>query len=206
MYDYNATRKPLILKEYGRHVQKLVEAMSAIEDKAERTRHAQGVLALMATLDTNSKYNAENIQRHWDNLFIIAGYTLDVDSPYPIPEKATLSKKPERPAYNKQPIRFRNYGRNVERLIQKAVCIEDQTAQEQMVVDIVRLMKNFSNEWNNDNVDCDTLLTNIQNMANNKLTVDVEKLKTHHIFSTPHRKRNRGTKTNRNMEKKQKSL
>jgi Domain of unknown function (DUF4290) len=197
MYEYNATRKPLILKEYGRNVQKLVEAMDTMETKAERTLYAQGVLQLMAILDANNKHSAENIQKRWDDLFIISGHTLDVDSPYPMPEKVTLHDKLQRPAYTKQPIKFKNYGRNVERLIQKAVCTTDPAEQEKMVIGIVKLMKNFSNEWNNDNVDCDTLLTNIKHMAGSKLIVDFEKLKAKHIFSTGHKERNRGFKPNR---------
>jgi hypothetical protein len=97
MYDYNATRKPLILKEYGRNIQKLVEAMDTIEDRAERTLHAQSVLKLMAILDANNKSCAENIQKRWDDLFIISNYTLDVDSPYPMPERAVFNKKMQRP-------------------------------------------------------------------------------------------------------------
>lgn len=204
-YNYNATRKPLILKEYGRNVQELVEAMSTIEEKDERTRYAHDILRLMTTLDASNRNNTENIQRHWDNLFIISNYTLDVDSPYPIPEKPIFTAKSQRPPYNSQPIRFKNYGRNIERLVQKAIGVEDQELQEQMVIYIVKLMKNFSNEWNNDNIGGGTLLANIQKIAGNKLTVDFEKLKMHSIFSTTHRKKSRGPKTARNTEKKRKT-
>jgi Domain of unknown function (DUF4290) len=205
MYDYNTTRKQLILKEYGRNVQKLVEAIGTIENKEERNLRAQSVLKLMAILDANNAHSAENIQKRWDDLFIISNYTLDVDSPYPMPEKSALNKTLQRPTYTKQPIKFKNYGRNVERLIQKAVCTEDQEEQEKMVISIVRLMKNFSNEWNNDNVDGDTLLTNIKRMAGDKLTVDFEKLKAKNICSTMHREKNRSIKTNRSTEKRRKT-
>ncbi len=201
MYDYNATRKPLILKEYGRNIQKLVEAMGTIRNKAERTLHAQGILQLMAILDASNKHSVESIQKRWDNLFIISDYTLDVDSPYPIPEKGELQKKPQRPAYIKQRIKFKNYGRNIEHLIQMAVCVASQDEQVQMLIDIAKLMKKISNEWNNDNVDCDTLLTNIKHMADNKLTVDFEKLKTQLIASIEYKEKNRGSKTNKSSEK-----
>jgi hypothetical protein len=205
MYDYNATRKQLILKEYGRNVQKLIEAIGIIEDKEERNLRVQSVLKLMAILDANNKHSAENIQKRWDDLFIISNYTLDVDSPYPMPEKTALSKGLQRPTYTKQPIKFKNYGRNVERLIQNAVDTEDQEEQEKMVIDIVRLMKTFSNEWNNDNVDGNTLLTNIKRMAGNKLTVDFEKLKAQNIFPAVHRENNRSTKTSRSTSKRRKT-
>jgi Domain of unknown function (DUF4290) len=205
MYDYNTSRKQLILREYGRNVQKLIEAIGTIENREERTLRAQSVLKLMAILDANNTHNAENIQKRWDDLFIISNYTLDVDSPYPMPEKSSLNKTLQRPTYTKQPIKFKNYGRNVERLIQKAVCTEDPEEQEKMVIGIVRLMKTFSNEWNNDNVDSDTLLTNIKRMAENNLTVDFEKLKAKNICPTVHREKNRGIKTNRNADKKRRT-
>jgi hypothetical protein len=205
MYDYNTSRKQLILKEYGRNVQKLIEASGTVENREERNLRVQSVLKLMAILDANNTHNAENIQKRWDDLFIISNYTLDVDSPYPMPEKSSLNKPLQLPTYTKQPIKFKNYGRNVERLIQKAVCTEDQEEQVKMVIGIVRLMKTFSNEWNNDNVDSDTLLTNIKRMAENNLKVDFEKLKAKNICSTVHREKNRGVKTNRNTDKKRRT-
>ncbi len=204
MHDYNATRKPLILKEYGRNVQNLAAVMRTIEDRAKRTLHAQGVLKLMAILDANNKYSTENAQKRWDDLVIISEYTLDVDGPYPMPKKSVLNKSLQRPAYAKQPIKFRSYGRNVERLIQKAACTEDPEEQEKMVVGIVKLMKNFSNEWNRDNVDCNTLLTNVKHMAGDKLVVDFEKLKAQNIFHTAHKDRNRGGKTSRSTDNRKK--
>jgi hypothetical protein len=205
MHDYNATRKPLILKEYGRNVQNLAEIMRTMEDRDERTLYAQGVLKLMAILDANNKHSAENAQKRWDDLVIISDYTLDVDGPYPMPQKSMVNKGLQRPAYTKQPIKFKNYGRNVEHLIQKAVCTEDPEEQEKMVVGIVKLMKNFSNEWNQDNVDCNTLLTNIKHMANNQLIVDFGKLKAQNIFYTVHKDRNRGSKTNRSTGNRKKT-
>lgn len=206
MYNYNATRKPIILREYGRKVQQLVEAMGAIASKAERTAQARNVLKLMALLDASNKQSTENTQKHWDALFIISDYTLDVDSPYPIPEKVLPN---ERASYShsshaQQPIKFRNYGRNVERLIQKAVSITDRDEQEKMVVDIVKLMKTFSNAWNKDNVDSNTLLTNLRYIAGDRLAVDLTKLELQHIFSTTQREKDRGTRTSRKIEKRKK--
>ena len=205
MYDYNANRQPILLKEYGRNIQKLVAITKAIKDKTERMEHAQGILKLMALLDANNKHSVENIQKRWDDLFILADYNLDVDSPYPIPEKDVLNKKLHQPAYIKQPLKFRNYGRNVERLIQKAITIADPEEQQKVVIDIVKLMKTFSNEWNNDNVDCDTLLANLKHIAGDKLTVDAEKIKAQIIFSATSKYKPRANKTNRSTNKRQKS-
>lgn len=189
MYDYNSTRKPIALKEYGRNVQKLVEELQTIPDKAERTTQAKGILDLMAILDNNSKRCVESMQKRWDDLFIISDYNVELDSPYPVPEKGALAKALPRPAYNKQLLRFRNYGRNVAHLIQKAIQTEDLAEQEKMVLEIVRLMKTFSNEGNNE-----TILANLKHMSNNELKVDIEKLVAQNSFSKSY---NRTRNTNR---------
>ena len=205
MHDYNTTRKRLILKAYGRNVQKLVEAMNATEDKATRTSHAQSIVKLMTILDTNNKHSVESVQKRWDSLFIIADHNLEIDSPYPIPEKVSPQKNLQRPSYTKQPIKFKNYGRNIERLVQKAADIENLDEQEKMIISIVKLIKKISNEWNNDNAACDTLLTNIKHIASNKLMIDFEKLKTQHISLKEPREKNRSSRMSKNAEKKKKN-
>ncbi|MEL6358437.1 MAG: DUF4290 domain-containing protein, partial [Bacteroidota bacterium] len=90
MHDYNSTRKPIVLKEYGRNVQKIVTQVKAIPDKATRTREAQGVLKLMATLTAGKKDSVDNTQKRWDDLYIMSDYSLEVDSPHPMTEKGAL--------------------------------------------------------------------------------------------------------------------
>ena len=190
MHDYNSTRKPIVLKEYGRNIQKLVEALPTIADKAARTTQAKGILNVMTILDNNSKRCVESMQKRWDDLFIISDYNVELDSPYPVPEKGGLAKALPRPSYNKQPLRFRNYGRNVAHLIQKAIQTEDLAEQEKMVLEIARLMKTFSNEGNNE-----TILANLKQMSNNELKVDLKKVIGQSNFLTNHhRHRNNNRK------------
>lgn len=205
MHDYNASRPPLILREYGRNVQKIVAKIKETPDKATRTQQAQGVLKLMATLTASSKDSVENTQKRWDDLFIMSDYSLEVDSPHPMPEKGALNKRQPRLAYIKQPVKFRNYGRNIERLIQKAAATQELAEQTQLVIGIAKLMKSFSNEWNKDNIDCDTILTHIQQMAGDQLTVDWEQLKAQNIFSTFSKEKNRNGRTNRGSTKRKKA-
>lgn len=207
MHHYNTNRKPLILKSYGRNVQKLVEAIHNMADKAERTRRAKDVLQFMAILDAKNKYNSvDNMQKRWDDLFIISGHTLDVDSPYPRPERSLRNAPLKKPAYNKQTIKLKKYGRNVERLIQKAVCTVDPKEQEQLTVCAVKLMRSLSNDRHNESVDYNTLLANIQHIAGQKLTVDFEKLKAKNAFGSLHKERNRGKKMKHGTDKNRRNL
>lgn len=182
MHEYNTSRKKLLLKEYGRNIQKLVAHLETIEDKAIRTKYAQAILKLMGALSTGSKNNIEYPQKRWDDLFIISDYRLDIASNYPMPNRDFLVKQPKRLTYFKQPIKYRHYGRHIETLVQKAAAITDPVEQEQVIVNIARLIKTFSSTWNKDNLDTNTILATIQTMAGCKLTADLEKIKAEHTF------------------------
>ena len=83
--DYNTSLSPLILKEYGRNIQKLVGFLRTIEDKEKRTQYAHTLVELMKQIAPTVKETNETNQKLWDDMFIMAGFELEVDSPYPIP-------------------------------------------------------------------------------------------------------------------------
>ena len=195
MHEYNTSRKPLALKEYGRNIQKLVARVGTIEDRARRTQYAYAILKLMDLLSPSAKQVTEYSQKRWDDLFIISDYTLDIESSYLMPTRDLLAKQPKRLDYIKQPIKYRHYGRHIELLIKKATEITNLAEQERMVIGIARLIKNFSRVWNKDNLDSSTILATIQDIAGGKLAVDFEKIQAENTFytTTPQEK----TKTRR---------
>ena len=183
MYHYNSTRKPIILREYGRNIQRLVEALALLKDKSAREARVQEILKFMALLGTHNRQGAENIQKRWNDLFTLSGYSLDVDSPYPIAKKRTLDKTSQRLRCNKQPIIFRHYGRNIELLIKKAASIQDPKEQEKLGINILRLMKRFNEEWKNDNVGIDTVLANLKYISGSRLLLDAAEIDTKSILA-----------------------
>lgn len=201
MHQYNANRETLTLRAYGRNTQNIVRKLNAIEDKATRTKHAQSLLKVMAILDPATKTSAENLQKRWDDLHIIADYALDVDSPYPVPDKATLTQKGPRLAYQKVPLQFRNYGRNIERLVQQATETTDATLQTKLTLNLVRLMKHFGTTWNGDKVDSDTVIAHLQQLASSQLPIDREQIKASGIFQNSTKEKSRNNRSTRKRKK-----
>ena len=125
--EYNTKRNKLIIREYGRNIQKLVEDCVKIEDRKERTRTAYAVVRIMSDV-VNSKENSNETNRNnedfwnklWDHLYIMSDYQVDVDSPYPKPVPDTSEREFVKPSYNnKNKVRFRTYGLNMQNLIRK---------------------------------------------------------------------------------------
>jgi len=184
MDNYNTSRPTLILKEYGRNMQMLVEHIKTIEDKEKRSESAYVLIELMKLINPNAKNAQESSQKIWDDLYIMSDFNLDIDSPYPMPEREILNKKPERMGYNTTEIKYKHYGRNIQLLIKKAMEITDSEDKEVAVIHIGRLMKSFQNTWNRDNVEDATILKNIENMSNKELSIDLDKVRAENLFDS----------------------
>lgn len=91
--EYNTTRNHLIMREYGRHIQKMVEYLLSIKDREERQKNAYAVIELMGFLNPHLKNVEDFRHKLWDHLFLISDFTLDVDSPYPIPHPGDIKSK-----------------------------------------------------------------------------------------------------------------
>ncbi len=123
--DYNTSRNKLVIPEYGRNVQKMVEYAITLEDRQERNDLANQIVRIMAHMNVGAGNNGDYIHKIWDHLFIISDFHLDVDSPYPMPDKEKVESKPHPINYSDGRIRFRTYGRNLEKIIQVAIDLEE---------------------------------------------------------------------------------
>ncbi|WP_020529262.1 DUF4290 domain-containing protein [Flexithrix dorotheae] len=167
--EYNSTKEPLILMEYGRNVQKLVKYISSLEDKEERSKLAHTLINLMKQLNPSVKENNDNYQRIWDHLFIMSDFELDIDAPYPMPDKEILISKPKKMEYKTTELRFKHYGRNIELLIAKAIEIEDVEEQERAILHLGKLMKSFYSSWNKENISDDVIVHHLYELSGKRI-------------------------------------
>ena len=174
MYDYNTIRSPLMLKEYGRNIQKLMEQLATIEDKAVRTQKAYGIVKLMEVINPN----AESPQKRWDDLFILSDYKLDIDSPNPKPIKRESNQQHYAHMPFMQLIRYKYYGRHMESLLKKITTLPTLKEQEQMLIAVGKLMRRFSSTWNNDYINNERIIEDIKRMLPDGTTLDVEIIRT----------------------------
>ncbi len=184
MYDYNTSRSGVILKEYGRNVQKLAEHIMTVEDRDKRTRYATTLIELMRQLNPSVRENNETTQKLWDDLFIMTNFGLDVDAPYPKPEVDILTKKPERLSYNTDPVKYKHYGKNIEKMIGKAIATEDEEERKAGIILVGKLMKGFYQTWNKEGVDDDVIVKNLKEMSGGKLDISLDEVRKHNLFDS----------------------
>ena len=189
--DYNTSLSPLILKEYGRNIQKLVAYLKTIEDKNKRTEQAYTLIELMKQLSPASKDAIETNQKLWDDLYIMANFEIDLDGPYPMPEKEILTKKPDRVPYQNNKIKYKHYGRNIELLISEAMKKKDPKEREDAIIYIGKLMKSFYSSWNKEVIDDALILDNMKTISGGELNIDLEKVKEDNLFEKLYKNKKR---------------
>ena len=187
--DYNTQRPQIILKEYGRNVQKLVEHIRSNPSKEKRTEMAYTLIELIKQLTPTIKDQPENPQRVWDDLYIIADFNLDINSPYPVPERDILFKKPDKVDYPQSQVRFKHYGKNIEKLVKEALKKEDPQEREDAIIYLGKLMKTFYGNWNKETIDDSVILKDIQDMSGGALKMTIEKVREDNLFEKLYKER-----------------
>ena len=115
--EYNTIRSKMLMPEYGRNVQRMVEYLMTIEDRAKRLRNAEAIVELMGTLNPHLKQMEDYQHKLWDHLHQMTDFKLDVDAPYPAPTREQVFKKPEVIPYPQSSIKNRHFGKNMDALI-----------------------------------------------------------------------------------------
>ena len=180
--EYNTTRSNLILREYGRNFQKLVDHIKGIKEKEKRNQLSKTLIDMMKV--TQPVYNVQNEieAKLWDDLYIMSDYSLDIDSPFPKPEKKSKNDISERLNYPKNKIRYRHYGKKIELLIDEACKLKKEEDKEAAVIHIGKIMKSFFSMWNKESIDNKVIIENIKELSNNKLSIDIEKVRDLNLF------------------------
>ena len=135
------------MREYGRHIQKMIDYVISIEDKERRQKNAQALIELMGFLNPHLKNVEDFRHKLWDHLFLISDFKLDVESPYPIPTRETLKAKPEMLAYPKKYPKYSHLGKNLELVINKALKEENPEKKSGFANSIAYYMKLAYNTW-----------------------------------------------------------
>jgi hypothetical protein len=169
--EYNTGLAHMSISEYGRNVHRMIDHCLAISDKAERTRCAKTIVRVMAILNPQMKEFNDFEHKLWDHLHIMANFQLDVDAPFPKPEKAQLESKPERVPYPINTIKYRHYGKILEDLIRKAMNEQDPKNRQVFTEQLAQLMKKQYLNWNRDSVNDQLIVEQLDELSKSSLKV-----------------------------------
>lgn len=168
---YNTQRRRLNLPEYGRNVQKMIDYVKSIEDRDKRNEQARAVVKVMEILNPQVHLQENYEQKLWDHMYIISGFDLDVDSPYPAPEKEEMMTPPEMIPIKKKPVKATHYGRNIESIIDLIADTEDGEVKTGMIRSLAIYMRQQYLIWNKDSVADETIFSDIEKLSDYRIKV-----------------------------------
>ena len=174
--QYNTKRTQLVIPEYGRHVQLMINQIMETQNREERNKMAKAVIGIMGNMNPHLRDVPDFQHKLWDQLFIMSNFELDVDSPYEKPQKEVLEQKPDRLTYPQRNPKYRFYGNNIKSMINVAVNWEDGDLKNALVYNIANHMKKCFLNWNKDTVQDEVMLNHLVELSDNKLKVKEEDL------------------------------
>lgn len=172
MLEYNSQQKQLVLPEYGRNVQQMVDHCLTIEDREERTRCAHTIVNIIGNLVPHLRDIDDFKHKLWDHLAIMSDFKLDIDYPCEIVRKESLDTKPERIPYNTSSIRFRHYGKFTEEMLSKAQSMPEGEERDALVDMLANYMKRSYLTWNKDNVDDEKIWQDVRDYTHGTIHID----------------------------------
>jgi hypothetical protein len=168
--EYNTEREQLIIPEYGRHVQKMINHATTLSDKVEQQKCVDAIIAFMGQMNPHLRDVKEFTHKLWDHLHIMSDFKLDIESPYAKPEIAKLEERPEKMTYPGNKIRFSYYGNTIETMIATAIKMEDDK-KEILTGMIANQMKKSYILFNESSVDNNMIRLHLKQMSDNQLTL-----------------------------------
>lgn len=185
MLKYNTQLKKLILPEYGRNIQQMVDHCVSIEDRDERTRCAYSIIATMGNLFPNLRDIDDFKHKLWDHLAIMSDFKLDIDYPCEVIKPENLTTLPEKIEYLTSPIKYRHYGKNLELMIAKATVLEDGPEKEALISLIANHMKKLMLAVNSEGVENAKILKDLREYSHGMINLDPETYLLHEFKEAP---------------------
>ena len=170
--EYNTTRQKLMLPEYGRNVQNMIQHAMEIEDRSERNRATEAIIEVMGQLNPHLRDVDDFKHKLWTHLFVMSDFQLDADSPYELPKKEELASKPDRVEYPSSKIRFGHYGKYTQKILEDASSIGDNGEKKYLTRTMANFMKKQFLVFNNDAVENTVIANQLSELSKRELTLE----------------------------------
>ena len=203
--EYNTNRAKLLMPEYGRNIQQMVEYCKSLPSKEERNEVAKTIVEFMGQRNPHLRDEENYKHKLWDHLYILADYDLDVDAPYPFPTREELAQKPNRMDYPSFENEYKFYGKSILQLIDRAIELEEGEEKEALIQVIANNMKKSYNVYNKEHVQDEVIFRHLKELSQDKLDLTgIETLDKSKIYHPSRNKRNNHKKRNHHSQKNRK--
>ena len=175
--DYNTQREKLLMPEYGREIQKMVDYAVTLPSREERLKCAKSIVKMMLTKVPQIRDNANYEQTLWDHLFLMSGKQLDIDWPFDVSAAEKIHSKPEPIPLPQNRIKLRHYGRLVEELLVKVKEMPAGEERDELVRQMANQMKRDLLTWGHGSADDEKVADDLARLTDGVIQLDLGKFK-----------------------------
>lgn len=168
--EYNTSQEKLILPDYGRNIQNMVEFAMTLTDRDERQRCAEAIIRIMATKVPMQKDPEDQLRMLWDHLALISGYRLDVDSPYPINIRTQEEQQKPHLDYPQSRPKFRHYGQTLEATARALADMPEGDTKQAVTELLLAQMAKSLYQWNRNVLSPEKLASDLEMLTDGKVT------------------------------------
>jgi len=167
--EYNTTRDSLKISEYGRNIQNMIMYITTLTDREQRNRMTATLVNILAIMNPDMRDQVDIKHKLYDHVHLMSDFTLDIDSPYPVPPRPEEAAPPARVPYTQENIKLRPYGKYMQRMIEKAVEYEEGEEKDELVKTIANNLKKMYLNWNRDSVNDELIHEHLSLLSGKKL-------------------------------------
>ena len=188
--DYNTQREKLVLPEYGREIQQMVDYAVKLEDREERQRCAEAIIGVMDRMFPENRSVENHERKLWDHLAIMSNFQLDIDYPFDVSNAVKIAKKPEPLKYPMQRIPVRHYGAMVFELFDKLKTMEPGEERDALVALTANQMHRNLVQWSHGSSDEEKVADDLARFTGGKIQLDLSKFRFEKMVDTQARTAN----------------
>ena len=175
--DYNTQREKLLMPEYGREIQKMVDHAVGLADKAERLKCAKTIVRMMETKVPQIRDTADYQQTLWDHLYLMSGKQLDIDWPFDVSGAEKIHSKPAPVPLPQNRIRLRHYGKLVTELTDKLKTMPEGPERDELVRQTANQMKRDLLTWGHGSSDDEKVADDMARLTDGAVQLDLGKFR-----------------------------
>jgi len=175
--DYNTQREKLVMSEYGREIQKMIEYACELPTKEERLQCAHAIIHQMENKNPQLRNNADYEQTLWDHLYLMSHRELDIDWPYDVSEADKILTKPQPMKLPQTRIKLRHYGHLVEQLLKKLEGMPDGEERDELAKATANQMKRDLAQWGHGTMDDERVANDLARFTNGVIQLDLNTFK-----------------------------
>jgi hypothetical protein len=171
--DYNTQREKLLMPEYGREIQKMIDHAVSLPDKAERLKCAKTIVRLMESKNPQLHESTDYEQTLWDHLYLMSHKQLDIDWPFDVSEAEKILSKPAPMELPQGNTHLRHYGHLLEEVFDKLKTMPEGEERDELVRLTANQMKRNLAAWGHGSMDDEKVADDLARFTDGKIQIDL---------------------------------